>query len=650
MRRILTSYVVLMLILQLFQVMSAGGVVTVISYAMYRTMPGFGLTPPPDSTTRFTQIDEAAWLWFRYKTTTETNITARWIRPDGILYSSESSTLKSGDWTSRRKLEIRGTKAANYLGKWIVKISANEGWGEYELFQQSFTIDAATSAEKDIFIIVNEKQELHVEMVAAYHTRGESWQVIENFYYLPRFSPKRGRIINLTVSDFETREMLEPDLVDSEDWYQLRVLFKRPKIGDFKLLYTFDWVDMVKNLGGGQYRLEFEAYTYRGPILQRFTVKLPPRGSLVSFGGANYTQVREEGRVVLTFESISPPVGKSQWWVSYYGGPIRTFSDSTNDLFDRQGKPVTAEPYLDIVEARLIQSEAGYLARMKMNGALPSSLSDPSIFIEWDLLIDVDRDQQTHPWGSWPLIDNGIGVDMLVRLTLGPRGEGFKAEVYDLSTRTAKRIEFKVDGATVQFAFPSSLIGNPKAFDYVFAVRKFGDFGRSGAETACDKSPNGGYFSWAPPPIRVVRRTLCRQLGDPPEYFPRDWNSTEFYRDDKSIFCWFEAVDVPANTEISFKWYRPDGTLFKEENRPGKDPPPRYYGTLISVTEAMLGKWRVDVYADEYLLFSIPFELKERGPPTLAYLVVGIPALCAVTLAMWVILKRRKRAVANAAT
>jgi hypothetical protein len=173
------------------------------------------------------------------------------------------------------------------------------------------------------------------------------------------------------------------------------------------------------------------------------------------------------------------------------------FADPSGDLFDRQERPVTAESYLDIIEGQVVQFGAEYRACMRMNGPLPSSLSDPSIFIEWDLLVDIDQDPRTYPWGAWLLVDNGIGVDVLVRLMLGPRGQGFQAEVRDSGKKTSQRIEFKTDGAILELIFTSSSIGNPKAFDYVFAVRKFGDYGRAGAEIVLDKTPNQGYFTFS---------------------------------------------------------------------------------------------------------------------------------------------------------
>jgi hypothetical protein len=167
-----------------------------------------------------------------------------------------------------------------------------------------------------------------------------------------------------------------------------------------------------------------------------------------------------------------------------------------------------------------------YLARIRVSGALPSSLSDPAIFIEWDMLVDVDQDPTTRPWGSWPLIDNSIGVDLLIRLMLGPRGEAYRAQVRDLVKKTSQTIEFKIDGATIELRFSASSIGNPKAFDYVFAVRKFGNYGSAGAEVACDKAPNEGFFTISDSKSLITKKPS--QPGQPTEKLQAD-HSIIFY-------------------------------------------------------------------------------------------------------------------------
>ena len=187
------------------------------------------------------------------------------------------------------------------------------------------------------------------------------------------------------------------------------------------------------------------------------------------------------------------------------------FTDPIGDLFDRQGKPVTAEPYLDIVEVELTRSGTEYNARIKVNDPLPSSLGDPAIFLEWDLLVDIDQNRETRPW-SWGLLDNGIGVDMLVRLMLGPSGQGYRAEVLNAATKKSVRISFNIDGATVQLKFDDTSLGVvSKAFDLVFDARKYGDYGRAGGELAFDKAPNRGYFTFSDGKTSLITEFIVKQ-------------------------------------------------------------------------------------------------------------------------------------------
>jgi len=182
------------------------------------------------------------------------------------------------------------------------------------------------------------------------------------------------------------------------------------------------------------------------------------------------------------------------------------FPDPTGDIFDNQGRQVTSEAYLDIVDVELTGFDGSYRALIRVKDALPSSVTDPTIFLEWDLMVDVDQNPGTHPWGPWGLLDNGIGVDLLVRLMLGPSGQGYRAEVFNVATRNSVGIDFKVDGATVQLNFDDKSLGvvPPKAFDFVFTARKYGNYGRAGSELALDKAPNEGHFTFSDGRLSII--------------------------------------------------------------------------------------------------------------------------------------------------
>jgi len=192
------------------------------------------------------------------------------------------------------------------------------------------------------------------------------------------------------------------------------------------------------------------------------------------------------------------------------------FADPIGDLFDSQERPITAEPYLDIVEVELARSGAEYNACIKVNGPLPSSLGDPTIFLEWDLLVDMDQNRETRPW-SWPVLDNGIGVDLLIRLMLGPSGQGYRANVFNAATRKSVTINFNVDGATLQLKFDDISLGIvPKAFDLVFAARKYGNYGQAGGELAFDKAPNRQHFTFSDGKMSLPTEFIVKQPYEGP--------------------------------------------------------------------------------------------------------------------------------------
>ena len=172
----------------------------------------------------------------------------------------------------------------------------------------------------------------------------------------------------------------------------------------------------------------------------------------------------------------------------------QTFTDPTGDLFDSQGRPATGDSYLDIVEVEMSQTGTTYVARMKMAGALPTGVSDSSTFIEWDLLIDADQNPGTHSWGPWPLIDNGIGVDALLRVTWSSSGYSGELLMWPGGTRSTQKIDFKVDGATVEMRVDASGHSVPTAFDLVIAVRKYAE--PADKLIVADKCPNEGHLTF----------------------------------------------------------------------------------------------------------------------------------------------------------
>lgn len=168
-------------------------------------------------------------------------------------------------------------------------------------------------------------------------------------------------------------------------------------------------------------------------------------------------------------------------------------ADPAGDLFDKIGNPYLGEAFLDILESNVSLSDNTYAIAMRVAGALPEKLDDPSLFIEWDMFVDSDRDPNTG-W-SWPLVLNDIGSDYLLRLTLDHVGYTGLAQKTDACTPYASGIiSYEIDEDTVKLSFPRGMIGSPTDLHYVIAVRKYGEGGIPSALLAADKAPEQGHY------------------------------------------------------------------------------------------------------------------------------------------------------------
>jgi len=166
-------------------------------------------------------------------------------------------------------------------------------------------------------------------------------------------------------------------------------------------------------------------------------------------------------------------------------------NDPTNDLFDMSGRPAAGEPYLDIVSSELMFFPDGYyLARLTMNGSLPTQTPEGCVFIEWDIVADIDNSSKTG-W-HWPLMWNDIGPDYMVRLELAY--STYRGRALDISTMKWTDIQYKIQENVVELRLPvtSSI---PQTFNYIVAVRKFGMTGKADDHRLADKAPNNGHYT-----------------------------------------------------------------------------------------------------------------------------------------------------------
>ncbi len=166
-------------------------------------------------------------------------------------------------------------------------------------------------------------------------------------------------------------------------------------------------------------------------------------------------------------------------------------TDTTNDLFTPNGSPAQGEAYLDIVGLEILSFDTYFLGRMKLNGDLPTQTPDPDIFIEWDILVDLDRLPNTG-W-NWPLICNDIGPDFMCRLEL--LDDKYKGTLYDIEDNSWSEISFTINGDTIEWRW-DKIPDQPTTFNIVAAARQYGHRGNSNFLQLADKAPNVGHIEY----------------------------------------------------------------------------------------------------------------------------------------------------------
>jgi hypothetical protein len=164
------------------------------------------------------------------------------------------------------------------------------------------------------------------------------------------------------------------------------------------------------------------------------------------------------------------------------------FTDSTGDTFDDTGKPIQVEPYFDIVSAELNLIGTNYLFRMKVNGEVPLTLTNPNAAAEWGFFIDADHMGTTGTAG--PLFVNDIGAEYMVRLLI--HGAQIRTELINLTTLESSSIAYTVDGDTISLSFNYTLMQELQNFDCIALTRSW----LNNSLIAADKAPNEGHHSF----------------------------------------------------------------------------------------------------------------------------------------------------------
>ena len=108
------------------------------------------------------------------------------------------------------------------------------------------------------------------------------------------------------------------------------------------------------------------------------------------------------------------------------------------------------EPYLDIIESEIEGSAHDYVATFKFAGDVPSQTSSSDLFLEWDIMVDIDENNTTGAWSddinkaSRQIMVNGIGVNLMVRMAMS--GTQTWAEWYLVRDQTWGIVSSSVSG------------------------------------------------------------------------------------------------------------------------------------------------------------------------------------------------------------
>ena len=177
--------------------------------------------------------------------------------------------------------------------------------------------------------------------------------------------------------------------------------------------------------------------------------------------------------------------------------------DSTGDLFDKNGMVVTGNSYLDITAVDVRKDGDQYIFLMKLLGDVPAKTPKSSTSIEWDFMIDADRNIFTG--ATWSLAANNLGFDLIANnigyeyvVSLILTNNTYTYQIYDTKSYQNSKISGRVIGNVVELTVPASVIGSSEAFNWTAAVREYpnGKGISANSISVSHKEPNHSHFSY----------------------------------------------------------------------------------------------------------------------------------------------------------
>jgi hypothetical protein len=171
--------------------------------------------------------------------------------------------------------------------------------------------------------------------------------------------------------------------------------------------------------------------------------------------------------------------------------PLKTekLTDETSDLMDKNGKKVTAEGYLDIVEEEILYFGTYYTIRVKLNDKIPE-VTDPSYNIQY--LCFIDGEGTPNIGWHYTLLANDTSADYFTDLFMIPGGM-WMAKLVDLWNDKTTVIECHCNDDYIEMTFPVEAVNKVKSFYFVIAACKFETGDVSSDPLVIDKLPNKGH-------------------------------------------------------------------------------------------------------------------------------------------------------------
>jgi hypothetical protein len=140
-----------------------------------------------------------------------------------------------------------------------------------------------------------------------------------------------------------------------------------------------------------------------------------------------------------------------------------------------------------------------YNGTITLASIVPLTANSSSTWIEWDIMIDADRNPNTNTWCSTPctapemqLMVNGIGVDYVVRYWVSGLSNG--AQICCTGGSWNAISSYQVTGNRILLRWFANDIGGSNFFNFMILARVYADSGNS--LLVFDKAPNVGYYQF----------------------------------------------------------------------------------------------------------------------------------------------------------